>query len=180
MEFHQEIDIYASNFMYQNSNHRTFLYNLNLPEQHATIKLIMPFVDIIVHSTVMIRKERLQDLILYEDLKYGADWSKWLELLYLRPELNIKFGISIEKFVYYLLHDQSMTHNKNESDLDFIKEKRLKIIQDFYSEINQDGLFTDKAVEACTCYILNLQLCANHDVKASEIFGRLKDFYDKR
>ena len=55
MERSPEIDIYGTNFLYENIEWETFKYNIKLPHKHETIKFIMPFVDILIHSTLMFR-----------------------------------------------------------------------------------------------------------------------------
>ena len=69
---------------------------------------------------MMFRREKLQDVLIYQDMKYAADYHLWLDFLFHKPELNIKFAILNQKLVYYLLHDKSMSNEKPDSDLNLI------------------------------------------------------------
>lgn len=109
LESHTDIDILGTNYMYQDYEWKTYLFNFILPKEHETIKMILPFNNVLMHSSIMVRREKLKHELHYEDLKYGADYDLWLDLIYNRPELNIKVSIHPEKLVYYLVHTGSMS-----------------------------------------------------------------------
>ena len=111
---------------------------------------------------MMFRREKLQKVLRYEDLKYAADYHLWLDFLFYKPELNIKFAILPQKSVFYLLHNQSMSSEKPNSDLALINNRRNYVIQNLlYGPINDDGAFDDNATEAIVCFMLNLKHCSD-------------------
>ena len=65
----------------------------------------------------MFRRERVQPLLKYENLNYGSDYILWLDMFFSMPEADLKFGILPERLVNYILHDESMTNKKAESDM---------------------------------------------------------------
>ena len=99
MEAHPDVDILGTNFNYRHVDGKVFGFNFKLPQEHETIKLVIPFINIFVHSSLMIRRERVIEFLDYENLRFGADYYLWLNYLFDRPYLGLKFAIIPENLV---------------------------------------------------------------------------------
>ena len=74
-----------------------------------------------------------------------------------------------------------MSTEKLDSDLNLINQRRVQVVQEkLFKGVKGDGAFDEKAVEAITCYILNLKTCGEIPtiIPAGDLFERMKTLYD--
>lgn len=123
----------------------------------------------------MFKREKLEGLVKYENVSFGADYKLWIDLLF-NQEADLKFQIMPERLLFYMLHDQSMTSAKTEGDASIMTEKRRQILDSHYSNLNGNETIDDSLVEGITCYILSLNNCADHSLQGSTFFQNALEY----
>ncbi len=77
----KSVDIVGTNFYYYTNNNRIFGEGI-LPEHHKDIEFLMPVISTIAHPTVMMRKNALSNVGMYNpDLDFSEDLELFLRLL---------------------------------------------------------------------------------------------------
>lgn len=79
-------------------------YILTLPEKHETIKADMLFKNIIVHPSVMFRKEKLSGFRYDETYINAEDYALWVEVMD-----KVRFGIIPEVLLKYRVHHSNVS-----------------------------------------------------------------------
>ena len=155
-----------------------------MPSNHAAIKFIFPFLNIFTHSSVMFRKDTLEDALYYNESKCTFnDYHLFLDLLFNQsPEGHqFKFAIIPEILVLSLVHNDSLSNKRPEEDYVEMDAKRNKVMRQVYQSINADDVFDEFALMGITCLMNNHDGCVELPTKITlvEIFLMLEEFYKK-
>ena len=128
-----------------------------MPTQHEAIKLIFPYMTVFAHSSVMFRKDSLKDKYKYnEKMRTLHDYHLFLDLLFTDyPDgYQVKSAILPEILVTYIVHEDSLSHQRKKNDYDFLNLKKTYIFGQVYQSVNQDKAFNYHALDGVTCVIL--------------------------
>lgn len=132
-----KLDLVSSNCEFINENSESIGFRGKLPEQDKLIKKILPLGNVIVHPSVMFKKDIFDSVNGYRDFSTAQDYDLWLRLV----TANCKFGIINEPLVQYRKHKTSISGSKkllqfltDEYQKKLYKERKKKGSDSFSNE----------------------------------------------
>ena len=182
LEKNTDISIVSTNKIIIDENDNELYKASDLVTDDLKIKKTLKFMSIIVHPTVMFRKEDILKIGKYRNFKASQDYDLWLRASY----EGLKFSIINEYLIKYRVRNNNISNSNplkqwviHEYILKLYKQ-RVKCGRDDFSEENLDkvllkeGVFEDEKIEKFKNgmrYIEDLK----KDLKNKEIFSAIKN-----
>jgi glycosyltransferase involved in cell wall biosynthesis len=134
-----------------------------VPEKHESIKLTLLKENAIVHPSVMMRKDALDELSMVYDVgkEPAEDYHLWVRLLLIGKLHNLQ-----EVLLNYRVHNTQVTKKRNEQQLNSATSSKLELLKYLNLKINAEEREVFKKI------FLNK---AEFTINEIEIFQRLKD-----
>lgn len=106
LEKDKSIDIVSTNKICINENDIEIEKSNDLPENDKQIKQILKYMSIIVHPTVMFRKDKIDKIGKYRNFSAAQDYDLWLRAV----SSNLKFHIINEYLIKYRIRDNNVSN----------------------------------------------------------------------
>lgn len=166
LEGHKEISIVSTNKIIINQDGKELYKAKKLPTQDKYIKKLLKYMSVIVHPSVMFRKEDIIKLNKYRNFKMSQDYDLWMRA-YCK---GLKFGIINEYLIKYRVRDNNIS-NSNPIRQWIIHEYILKL----YKQRIKKGTdqFSEKDLEKY------LQKEGANDEKQKENFKRGMNYIEE-
>lgn len=140
-----KVDMVSSNRIFIDERGREILKGYPINKQP---KKCLPYTNLIVHSSVLIRTEVLKKLGGYRKFYNSEDYDLWLRVI----SNNYEIGIINQYLIYYRIRKSSMS-NKNQLEQYFINiyqrklyKERIKTGTDSFSEKNLKAYINKKHI----------------------------------